>query len=193
MGKTESLQQTKSFNKAPAQGEIEFADEGRIKLHSLITSRRPSVSSGASQELCYQHGLPQRRQSPRQPRCLHSAPDKVGCVASETEHSPGTGTEFPLLCMAWGACKSHSHCPVPQAPRANSSTPESLQKSELLQLLSTPSAVPKDPQGTLPFSSRHVPFGTEQTHGTCMPWQPCPAWQICSLCRQGLLVKDHHD
>lgn len=121
--KTESIKHTKSFNKAPAQAEIQFADEGRIKLHSLITSRRPSVSSGAPQQLCYQHGLPQRRQSPRQPRPLPLASDEVGCVASETEHSPGTRTEFPTL-LCTGCIQELLTLPCPSGPTTQTHPPQ---------------------------------------------------------------------
>lgn len=141
--KPESIKQTKTFNKASAQGEIESADEGRTKLQSLITSRRPSVSSGASQHLCYQHGLPQRRQSPRQPRSLQLAPDKVGCAASEAEHSTGTHPEFPtLLCVAFSGVTYTALSLRPH--HANTSPSETMEEFEFLQLLSTHSAAPKD-------------------------------------------------
>lgn len=143
----------------------------------------PSVSSGASQQLCYQHGLPQRRQSSRQPRCLQSAPERVGCVASEAEHSPGT--EFPtLLCMQElltlpcptgrmriPAAAEHSFC----STKGSTWDSSFLQQCDFWHRINSwhlyPMAEPPSPA----------------------PLTPAPARQICSLCRQGLLYKGHND
>lgn len=147
--KTESTKQTKSFNKAPAQGEIRFADEGRTKLHSLITCRRPSVSSGAPQQLCYQHGLPKGGIS-WQPRCLHSASDKVDvCLRDRAQpwdwhwgsHSAvGCRQEsLTLPCPSGPTCK-HLQLRAPVGMRAPAA-------------VHTHCALPKDLHGTPPFSS----------------------------------------
>lgn len=79
----------------------------------------------------------------------------MGCVASETEHSTGTQTEFPtLLCMAWGVSKSYLHCPVLWAPPCKHTHLRDIVRIRIPSAAKlTHSAVPKDLDETFSNSS----------------------------------------
>lgn len=71
-----------------------------MKLHSLITSRRPSVSSGAPQQLCCQHGLPKGGNLPGNQGIFNQ--HLIRWDVRPQRHSTALGLALnPPLCCAW--------------------------------------------------------------------------------------------
>lgn len=154
--KTETIKQTKSFNKAPAQGEMEFADEGRIKFHSLITSR----SLLSAQELhssCATNTVPPQRSLQGNKGFFSQHLTRWDVWPQKQSRALGPALS-PPPCCEWPGMYPQVTLPCPTA------TSETLYELEFLQLIALIlqcQRIQTRLSLILPFSSRHVTFDTE--------------------------------